>query len=419
MALGNKATRTVARLRQAITTRARAVPLARHAWARYRRRQYERRVQRFVDEKSGRADRLPIGAVYEATMRCNLHCEFCYVGDLLNIEGEWREELTLDALRRAFPDRAGFQISLTGGEIFMRKDIMSVLNLFRDKGYACGYLTTNGTIISEERAEALADLAAAGFLKHISVSVDGPGELHDAARGLKGTFERTCAGLRRLQEAAQRKGAPLRVSINTTVAHESLDALDQMVDVAEQLGVDAIGLNHLMYSTPEEVDETVRLLGAEDASAIATFVTADPGIDIEIVRKKVSALEEKCRRKNVLFDFRPKVRPQLIDNYYTPGARLEGRCLYPFLHARVSFSGKVYFCPFIRIEVGDLTRSSLEEIWNNEKYVTMRRALVENGIFPVCRRCCKVELSSVPVAEPFGAGVAIPPRRAIPLRVVR
>jgi MoaA/NifB/PqqE/SkfB family radical SAM enzyme len=251
------------------------------------------------------------------------------------------------------------------------------------------------------------------------VSIDGPGELHDAARGLKGTFERTCAGLRRLQEAARRKHAPLRVSINTTVAHESLDALDQMVDVAEQLGVDAIGLNHLMYSTPEEVAETVRLIGAPDASAIATFVTADPGLDIEMVRTKVAALEEKCRRKNVLFDFRPKVHPQLIDNYYTPGAALDGRCLYPFLHARVSFSGKVYFCPFIRIEVGDLTQSSLEEVWNSDKYVGMRRTLVENGIFPVCRRCCKVELSTVPVAEPFGAGVAIPPRRAIPLTVVR
>ena len=419
MALVPKATATVARLRESIASRARAVPLARHAWARYRRRRYERRVRRFVDERSGRADRLPMGAVYEATMRCNLHCEFCYVGDLLNIEGEWRQELTLEALRRAFPDRQGFQISLTGGEIFMRKDILSVLDLFRAKGYACGYLTTNGTIISDERAEALADLAAAGFLKHISVSVDGPGELHDAARGLKGTFERTCAGLRRLQAAARRKHAPLRVSINTTVAHESLDALDQMVDVAEQLGVDAIGLNHLMYSTPEEVAETVRLIGAADASAIATYVTPDPGLDIDIVRRKVAALEEKCRRRNILFDFRPKVHPQLIDNYYTPGAKLEGRCLYPFLHARVSFSGKVYFCPFIRIEVGDLTRSSLEEIWNGEKYVTMRRALVENGIFPVCRRCCKVELSPVPVAEPFGAGASAPARRAIPLTVVR
>ena len=201
------------KLRDSIAIRARAVPAARHAWARYRRRRYERQIERFLREKTGRADRLPVGAVYEATMRCNLHCEFCYVGDLLNIEGEWRQELALDTLAKAFPDRSGFQISLTGGEIFMRKDIMSVLDLFRQKGYACGYLTTNGTIINDERADALADLASAGFLRHISVSIDGPGALHDAARGLKGTFERTCAGLRRLQAAAKRKGAPLRVSI--------------------------------------------------------------------------------------------------------------------------------------------------------------------------------------------------------------
>jgi MoaA/NifB/PqqE/SkfB family radical SAM enzyme len=251
---------SVARLRESIAIRARALPLARHAWARYRRRRYERRIRHFVEEKTGRADRLPMGAVYEATMRCNLHCEFCYVGDLLNIEGQWREEMTLDALQKAFPDNPGFKVSLTGGEIFMRKDIMSVLDLFRDKGYACGYLTTNGTIISDERAEALADLAAAGFLKHISVSIDGPGEMHDKARGLKGTFERTCAGLKRLQEAARRKHAPLRVSINTTVTHESLEALDQMVDVAEELGVDAIGMNPLMFSTHDEFAETVRLI---------------------------------------------------------------------------------------------------------------------------------------------------------------
>ena len=37
--------------------------------------------------------------------------------------------------------------------------------------------------------------------------------------------------------------------------------------------------------------------------------------------------------------------------------RIDGRCLYPFLHARVSFSGKMYFCPFIRVEVGDLAQA--------------------------------------------------------------
>jgi len=404
----------IRKLGDRLKTTARAVPAARHAWARYRRRRYEERIQHFIEEGTGRADRLPMGAVYEATMRCNLHCEFCYVGDLLNVEGQWRQELTLEALAKAFPQQKDFQINLTGGEIFMRKDILSVLNLFREKGYACGYLTTNGTIITEERADALAELAAQGFLKHISVSIDGPKDLHDAARGLKGTFERTTEGLKRLQEAARRRGAPLRVGINTTVAHQSLEALDRMVEVAEELGVDAIGLNHLMFSTPEEVAETVRIIGAADASAIATFVTPDPGLDVAQVRAKVAALAARCREKNILFDFRPKVHAPLMDSYYTPGTKLDGRCLYPFLHARVSFSGKVYFCPFIRVEVGDLTQQSLEEIWNGEKYVEMRRRLLEHGIFPVCRRCCKVELSPRPAV----ATADLPKRRAIPLTPV-
>ena len=168
-----------------------------------------------------------------------------------------------------FPTQPGLQVSLTGGEIFMRKDILRVLDLFREKGYDCGYLTTNGTIISEERAEALADLAAAGFLKHISVSIDGPGELHDKARGLKGTFERTCAraapaagggarASRRRCGSASTRPSPTRASTRSTRWWTS----------PSELGVDAIGLNHLMFSTPDEVDETVRLIGASDPSVI-------------------------------------------------------------------------------------------------------------------------------------------------------
>lgn len=402
-------TRTV---REALTTRLRTLPWAQALLARVRRWRHERTVGRFISAGTGHADPLPIGAVYEATMRCNLHCQFCYVGDLLNIEGEWRQELPLDVLQRAFPDEAKLQVSLTGGEIFMRKDILSVLDIFQRKGYTCGYLTTNGTILDDARAGALAELSSSGFLRHISVSIDGPGELHDAARGVPGTFERTAEGLKRLQDAARRRGAPLRVSINTTVAQESLEALDQMVDVAEDLGVDAIGLNHLMFSTPDEVADTVELIGAPDASAITTFVTSNPGVTPEHVRTKVAALARKCRERRIRFDFRPKVLPQLMDSYYRPGAALEGRCFYPFLHARVSFSGKVFFCPFIRVEVGDLTQSSLQDIWNGPRYVELRRRLLNAGLFPVCRRCCKVELSpsSATVSQPAFSpqGLTIP-----------
>ena len=97
---------------------------------------------------------------------------------------------------------------------------------------------------------------------------------------------------------------------------------------------------------------------------------------------------------------RPKVRPSIVANYYTPGAPLDGRCLYPFLYARISFSGKAYFCPFIRVEVGDLTKQSLEEVWTGERYVALRKKLVEEQLFPVCRRCCKVELAAEPAMAP-------------------
>jgi MoaA/NifB/PqqE/SkfB family radical SAM enzyme len=376
-----------------LARRLRASPAASRLWARYRAWWLERDARRILARGDGRADRLPEGIVYEATMRCNLHCEFCYVGALLNVEGEWREELPLAMLEKAFPAKDGLQISLTGGEIFVRKDIVEALDVFRGKGYVCGYLTTNGTAITEERADALAKLATTGFLKHISVSIDGPPEVHDVARGAKGTFERTAQGLRRLQNAARRTGAPLRVSINTTVAAESIEALDRMVDVAADLGVDAIGLNHLMYSTPAEVDETLRILGVADPSLVATFVTSNPGVKPDQVRTQVAALERKCRDRGIKFDVRPKVWPEITDAYYTAGSPIAGRCLYPFRHARVGFSGKVYFCPFIRVEVGDLTTQTLVEIWNSERYVGMRKTLLQHQLFPVCRRCCKVELA--------------------------
>ena len=71
---------------------------------------------------------------------------------------------------------------------------------------------------------------------------------------------------------------PIR-RINTTITGETLPALDRMVEVAEELGVDAIGVNHLMYATRDEVEKTARLACDGDISAVSTFVTSDAGIE--------------------------------------------------------------------------------------------------------------------------------------------
>ena len=209
-------------------------------------------------------------------MRCNLHCEFCYVGDLLNIEGEWREELTLDALRRAFPDENGFRSTsraarsscartscrcwtVRGEGLRLRLPHDERHDHHRGTGRGAGGPRLEGVPEAHSRVHRRPARAA-----RRGARAEGHVRSHD---------RRACGGCRRRRE---RKSAPLRVSINTTVAHESLDTLDQMVDVAEDLGIEAIGLNHLMYSTPQEVTDTVQMIGTDDRSAIATFVTHDP-----------------------------------------------------------------------------------------------------------------------------------------------
>ena len=138
--------------------------------------------------------------------------------------------------------------------------------------------------------------------------------------------------------------------------------------------MDAIGLNHLMFSTPEEVAETVRLTGATDASAISTFVTPDPGAGPGARAAAGGRARGQVRRaQHPLRHAAESSRRPSSSRTTLRAPPLEGRCLYPFLYARVSFSGKVYFCPFIRVEVGDLTSQSLEEVWTGERYVSLRQ----------------------------------------------
>jgi MoaA/NifB/PqqE/SkfB family radical SAM enzyme len=98
--------------------------------------------------------------------------------------------------------------------------------------------------------------------------------------------------------------------------------------------------------------------------------------------------------KGITINWRPAQGYEHLVDYYTPDRPLEGRCFYPFFGGRVTYDGKVQFCPFIRVEIGDVRETSLEQIWNAPRYVELRQKLLQHGIFPVCRRCCKVELRS-------------------------
>lgn len=106
----------------------------------------------------------PVLAVFEISLRCNSACGYC---DLpLNVG---RYEMSRGEIHRVFKHlyEEGLRVVLVqGGEPMIRKDLLDVLEDFRDIGFRLA-LITNGTLFNENRIERLAKIEAA-----ISVSLD-------------------------------------------------------------------------------------------------------------------------------------------------------------------------------------------------------------------------------------------------------
>lgn len=145
---------------------------------------------------------------------CNLNCSYCYVyngkdGGYRDRPGLLSEELItalIARMREYCGERPGHRIGicLHGGEPLLlghQRFRALVGRLRSEAGSALGSLNvqTNATLIDAEWAKLLRELRVS-----VSVSLDGPPEINDAARvdhmG-RGSTERTVAGIRHLMDA--------------------------------------------------------------------------------------------------------------------------------------------------------------------------------------------------------------------------
>lgn len=108
--------------------------------------------------KLARKNRTPIRAMFELTYKCNHRCIHCYNTD--EQKKAFKKELTtrqvfkiLDELKKI----GCFYLGLTGGEIFIRPDIMKIIRYARQLGFEV-ILLTNGSLINEKIADELATL---------------------------------------------------------------------------------------------------------------------------------------------------------------------------------------------------------------------------------------------------------------------
>lgn len=165
----------------------------------------------------------PVNVTWEVTYACNLSCVHC----LSDSGGRRNGELTTEECRRiidAMSANRVFQFSIGGGEPFVRKDFLDLMDYAHEKGIVT-CISTNGTMIDDEIAARLDHK-----LVYIQVSLDGATPAsNDSIRG-NGSFRRALNGLECL------KNRDIEVSINTVLTRLSFPELDALAALAASLG---------------------------------------------------------------------------------------------------------------------------------------------------------------------------------------
>lgn len=87
-------------------------------------------------------------------------------------------------------------VSLTGGEIFLREDLFDIIEYARNL-YMRVFLLSNATLLNEQIAARLADLSIANFSTSI-YSLDE--NVHDNITGKKGSLKSTLKNIQLLKE---------------------------------------------------------------------------------------------------------------------------------------------------------------------------------------------------------------------------
>jgi MoaA/NifB/PqqE/SkfB family radical SAM enzyme len=175
----------------------------------------------------------PLGAILELTYRCNWRCTFCYNPRrfdrrALNAE-EWAA--VIDDLRQL----GTLTVTLTGGEPLTHPEFLAIARSVSARHLALR-IFTNGTLVSEPMADAIAALRSLG----VEMSLHGArAETHERLTGAPGSFAALFRGLERLQ----RRGVPVLLKTLLTSVNEA--EIDAIVALAESWGV------------PHQMDATV------------------------------------------------------------------------------------------------------------------------------------------------------------------
>lgn len=159
--------------------------------------------------------------VWEITLACSFSCRYCGSS---GGRARANELTTKECLHVA--DELGAlgceRVSLIGGEVFMRRDWKEIVARLMENRISVNIIT-NGFLFAEKILSELKELN----IESVSVSIDGPKDIHDRYRQA-GSYDRAMDALRRLCEAK------IPASVISTLNSENVKRLPELLSVLRE-----------------------------------------------------------------------------------------------------------------------------------------------------------------------------------------
>lgn len=318
----------------------------------------------------------PFIVIWETTQACDLACVHCRAcaqpmrspAELSTMEAE---QLIDEIARMRVP-----VFVLTGGDPLKRPDIYNLVRHAAQRGVRIS-LTPSATPLLTK--EAIAELKDAG-LARLAVSLDGStAELHDAFRGVRGSYAWTLNAIHWAREL------DLPVQINTTITRRNLADFDALVRLLETLD---IVLWSVFFLVPTGREQTSDVVSAKEFEAVFQRLYEISGrapFDIKTTeaqhfRRYVAQRRAEERRKNIQTAWpRPPHEPS--DGIGRAPRGINDGKGFVF----ISHQGEVFPSGFLPLSAENVRTQSLEEIYRHSNlFTTLRDTSNLKGKCGVC-----------------------------------
>jgi Y-X(10)_GDL-associated radical SAM protein len=167
---------------------------------------------------------VPVHVVWEITLACDLKCLHCGSRAGHRRASELTTGECLDVVR-SLAALGTREVSLIGGEAYLRRDWTDIVRAVRSHGMYCA-IQTGGRNLTPERMRSGIDAGLNG----IGVSLDGMAPLHDRVRNVPRSFHKALDTLRRARDAG------LAISVNTQIGAETMDDLPELMETIIEIG---------------------------------------------------------------------------------------------------------------------------------------------------------------------------------------